>query len=585
MKKIYIVMAVLATAALASCQQEESFEEGKKVEENDVVFAIKSVATRSSEIAPAARRGAVIPIEGENSGVKLYLEETVENLGALAAEPETKGTPVYTENLGKMYGSMVVYAAGDFGTATFDKMEDTMYDGGWRYNHTYDENPWADDNPVDFYMRMPATQAGVTSGYDYGKTGTQQTITFSYLSPATAAAQEDILFAARPISRADHVASLPGGVPVLFDHALTAVKFAIANPDEATITSITFKGLYDGGKCVISPASESDYRDVKDNYSSATAAVWSTLTKSGRDIASGTYDNPIEYSTTGSFGNKGNYPESFAKTGNKNNLNKADGSQTFWLVPQTVPQDLKLTITYTYKGDPGTATIKFGEALRMKGGDLNTVWKAGELRTYTLKVDDINVKIEDTVTVPTTANADNGYTGSYKSGVAITNTSNTDAYIRAALIGQWHDADGNPVFGYTDFTAQDIKLVESWYDDQFGAGDGSQGTFVGLAGYKGAGSVVNKWEYNPADGHYYYTEPVAPGKILGIAPDDAENKDDYIGNPLFTSYTVETAPIVTVAGEVKLVYFSLEIATQAIPANKMDGSHYATWREAWALAK
>ena len=42
MKKIYIVMAVLATAALASCQQEESFEEGKKVEENDVVFAIKS---------------------------------------------------------------------------------------------------------------------------------------------------------------------------------------------------------------------------------------------------------------------------------------------------------------------------------------------------------------------------------------------------------------------------------------------------------------------------------------------------------------------------------------------------------------
>ena len=78
---------------------------------------------------------------------------------------------------------------------------------------------------------------------------------------------------------------------------------------------------------------------------------------------------------------------------------------------------------------------------------------------------------------------------------------------------------------------------------------------------------------------------MAPGKIWGIAPDDAENKDDYIGNPLFTSYTVETAPIVTVAGEVKLVYFSLEIATQAIPANKMDGSHYATWREAWALAK
>ena len=62
MKKIYIVMAVLATAALASCQQEKSFND-VKIGENDVVFAIKGGATRSAEVALESRQGVVSPLE------------------------------------------------------------------------------------------------------------------------------------------------------------------------------------------------------------------------------------------------------------------------------------------------------------------------------------------------------------------------------------------------------------------------------------------------------------------------------------------------------------------------------------------
>lgn len=571
MKKIYIVMAVLATAVLASCQQEKSFND-EKLGENSVVFTISGGATRSAEATPEVRQGVIIPLETED-GSKFFLEETVVNLNEIG--PATKGTPAYTENLGTLYANdLSVYGdKGSFTTAaTYENMETSMYarkdeaqGEGWRYQHNYNGDPWPKDgSAVGFYLNMPAAPTGVSIT---GRTGGK--FTFTYTSPTTAAEQQDILFAYRSMTKEQHHGFLPNGAPVLFQHALTAVKFAIGNDDDdissnnIAITEVIFNGLVNTGTCEISPSAETNYTDNKTTYSSAGVTSWPTKSATANNtISSGTYSGTVNYTS----GSNNKFGDSWYSAGNEKNLNDANGTQTFWLIPQAVSSDVTLTIKYTFAGTPGEWTIDFGKVLAVKPVN----WQAGELRTYTIKVDDVNLKIEDTVT------------NTVKSDVAITNTGNTAAFIRAAIVGQWLDHKNRPVFGFTDLL-YNYYAVDSWYQDQFvNTTAGTHGTFTDLAGYKGANNPLNKW-YLCDDGFYYYSDPVDPGKIIGTAPSGATNASDYLGNPLFTKYEIGTAPSVTISGVNTNIHFSLEIATQAVTAKKLDGSTY-TWQEAWENA-
>jgi len=404
-------------------------------------------------------------------------------------------------------------------------------------------------------------------------------ITFAYTSPETASQQQDIIFTYRNISKADY--DKQGSVDILFHHALTGVKFATKNtPEDAvTIKEVRFTGLIDQGTCTVTPTDENGgYIDITDDHSSAAegVVVWSNTGKTGNTIKSGAYPLTadgknilVDFSQENlSFAHNGVYPASFSNAGYENNLNDGDATQTFWLIPQAMTADVKLTIEYTVKGasetTDGTWTIDFGKTLAAK----NVVWKAGQIRTYTIKVDDVNVKIADDVTIA--GNENNGFTGSSKTNVVITNTGNTDAFIRAAIIGQWLDEKGNPVFGFTDLVNNTVVTVPSWYEDQFVSTEpGTHGTFVGLAGYKGGDNPLNKWHLE-ADGYYYYEDPVPAG--------------EPVPNNLFTSYTVGTMPDVTVAAQKIPVYFVMEIATQAISAKKLDGTPYATYTAAWANA-
>ena len=552
MKKIYIVMAVLATAALASCQQEKSFND-EQLGDNSVVFTISGGATRSAESTPEVRQGVVIPLETED-GSKFFLQETVVNLNEIG--PETKGTPAYTENLGTLYANdLSVYGdKGSFTTAaTYENMETSMYarkdasqGEGWRYQHNYNGDPWpTDGSAVGFYLNMPAAPTGVSIT---GRTGGK--FTFTYTSPTTAAEQQDILFAYRSMTKEQHHGFLPNGAPVLFQHALTAVKFAIGNDDDdiakygISITEVTFNGLVNTGTCEITPSSETNYTDNKTNYSSAGATSWPTKTAATNNkISSGTYSGTVNYTS----GENNEFGDSWYSAGNEKNLNKADGSQTFWLIPQafTASSTVTLTIKYVFDGNPGEWTIDFGKVL----GDKSVEWKAGELRTYTIKVDEVNVTITDQ------------FTTSVKNNVQIKNTGNTAAFIRAAIIGQWVDEEDKPIFGFTDYKTGDIVDIKSWYED-YVSNSKYFGEFVGLPG--------TGWT-KEADGYYYYETAVEPGQ----SP-----------TPLFTSYNVneDNIPEMTVGGRTVDAQLFIQVATQAVTAKKLDGSYY-TRKEAWTNAE
>ena len=559
-KQVYL--AALAVVSLVSCQHEKSFNGGSDA--NEVAFALRSSATRSAETASPVETGISISL-GKRDGRELFLEETIVNLNDYA--PETKGAPVYTENVGYLYQDQLGVHTDSAGgvDATYSRLTDKT-DDGWAYQHRYNVNIWPDEKTdVQFYLYMPTnmTSNGVSSmSYNNG------VATIEYTSPSTAAAQEDIIFGGVKMNHKKYMGQFyPQGAPVTMYHALTGVKFAIKNTDaelaKIQINKISFIGLKNKGTLTFTSPSTLEWSNLE---------VTTVATPVGEGDEATTVDLPntiyqtfekgdlVTYDATTHADN--NFASSFFGAGTSNNLNKADASYTFWLIPQQIDNTSTavLKIEYTMNGKNEYMEIPFN---LLKASN----WQAGQLRTYTFKLDEVNVKIRDAVSI--SGNATDGYSGSTKTGVTITNTGNTKAFIRAALVGQWLDKNNNPVFGFTDEINQ-LWVVESWYEDQFVNKNRNHGKFVGLPGYD-VPTLDHDWQLCK-DGFYYYTKVVNPGAATGTS--------------LFTSYKTTIAPATAIAGEVmdtEDMHFELEIATQAISAIKLDGTEY-TWDVAWERA-
>ena len=565
MKK-YLFIAAVAALALVSCQQEKDINvnnvPGGK---NNVSFVLQSGApTRSGEVVSPVRKGISAEV-GRVDGQSIYIEETITDLGY--SEPETKGTPLYTENLGYLFRDKLgvhtsTYTAGD---VVYQQIsEDNLTDGKfWCYGYDYPTNIWGDQTtPVDFAFYMPAdmTSNGVTPTFDGNKT------TFTYVSPTTAKETQDIVFGGvtKTFKEYHNDYSKYGGTKVKLYHALTGVKFAIANPKkngkleyDIQITEISFTGLANGGTCTFTPSSTGlDGGTIE----------WTSKTTAEGNVISQTFgpNDLVDYAKPAQGEDPNHFADSYYAAGTSQNINDAKASKTFWLVPQAITgSDATVTIKYDMNG-------KTDQYLEIRLGDLKASnWEPAQIRTYTFKLDEVNLKIEDTITMaeaseqaidtPWGTKKITSYAGSTKQNVVITNTGNCDAFIRAAIIGQWRDQDGNPVFGFTDYT-HGVQLVDSWYEDVIVKKTNIQGEFTGLPG--------TNW-VEGSDGYYYYTEAVPAGQA--------------IPNNLFTKYEVKRAPGAAIAGAVQEIYFTLEIATQAISAKKLDGTNYS-YTEAWARA-
>ncbi len=637
MKRSYIVLAVLAMAALAGCQINEINEDVYVPEKGEIAFRLADNATKSSS-ASATVNGAVIPIKSQD-GTQLYLEETITRLDDISYEPMTKGTPAYTENFLELYHDFKAAAykkdGNSYASLSFD---DGVFEQ-WR-----DQKIWKRrlgdltkaDFPLYFFLRAPYDQEGSTvtnlSYYPNGGTVGEDAkpvpaggITFTYdgSSLTSATDQKDLLFTSREVTAAeyDDFTNKNQAIPVLFHHALTGVKFAnfFSNPDEdldvkTYITKVEITGLADGGRCIIKPRQEGGkYEDDKTgDYSSATVASWDMYTYGEDVVYTQTFgeSDEIDYPVEGDFGKKetetykGTYTgTTWGSAGNKNNLNKADGSLTFWFVPQQLTADVEMTVYYkvyntknpdeTYEGYEDHDTIKFGDLTRKKTettttegeatveyGDYAT-WKAGELRTYTLKPRYVDVELVDDMT------------DYVKSNVVVTNNGNVWEYVRVNLIGnwvgnvqigdnEWAEDEGTILFGFAAATGD--TRVKAWNDKD---GLTSYGTFTNLvpksdsiiprddaseAAAVDAGTILNNWVRY--DKYYYYIHPIGP--------------NESVSDQLFESYEVGVSPEFWIpdkwgvrrkAGDVHLI---MDVIVQAIPAETdINGNITDNYIDAW----
>ena len=580
MKKIYIALAVVATALLSSCVKEKTFNDLTPIGENGIAFVLENVSTRSMDATQApVQRGISVPMGVDAKGDAIFLEETIENLNPA---PATKGAPAYTVNVGTLYTSMGVYAAGNFGDAAFEVMD--YYDRkeategkGWRYHHNYDGSPWpADkDEKVDFYLRMPAESPA--EDFDYTTKGS---IKFHYASPESGAAQQDILFAYTSISKNDHDGFLPYGAPVNMIHALTGVKFrsasSNANETKTIITKVEFTGLKGVGDCVITPASSS--------------VAWSELgTSSGSfsmEFTNPTYSTEANVDGTVNFekGTNPKFGDSWYSAAADRNLNNEDGELTFWFIPQEITDDVKLKVTFCVKtpdtaGEAGggyeTHEIDFGELLN-KDRTTPVKWEAGQLRTYTLNPKLVDVEIYDSMVNLT------------KSGLHVTNTGNVNEFVRMMVIGNWYgwasedDADNGVepmiLVGYTHAEPSNTEMVKPWFREDAEFGSYFDDTFKGG---KPVASAGNEWIFGTGS-YFYYPTSLGPDTKLAAS------------SALFQSYTlpsdkVPTIYIPTSGSSTRVpavgVHLVMEVVIQAIDAHKPGSEElYTDWKEAWSAA-
>lgn len=594
----YAVLAVAATLSFAACSQENDINTPGASGKNTLAFTV-GAATRAEAGAPVVEQGQLIPLGEPIGDRRFFLEETVVSLDdpSFFATAETRGTPVYTENFETMSGGSFKGAAFPVATMTSGKIDNAVYPkGNWAdftkngefWENSYEWDPWYDQDALLFYAKMltedpsaPATQVGViTSSYTFLNDANGQSMSFSYRSAAKAEDMQDILFAARSITKQE----ARKAVPILFYHALTGVKFATAydNGDDVKtyIKKVELTGLYGYGKCYITSTAENgEYSDITANHSSASAVRWDFTVSGAAPSLSNVYyqDYPDDYVsyTGGSFTSKGNYPDSFSAAGNTKNLNDGDATMTFWFPAQRMTNNVVLTVTYEVELDGVRKeyknTLELGKTLLAQDAGKNAEWKAGQLRTFTLKPNGVNVDIHDEVS------------GFKKDNVQIRNTGNVDAYIRAMIVANWWGTAGTEecvAYGYANDsgTAYITPWSMSWDNTANKYVDNYGGEFTGLPAPGASGDWVRA-----KDGYFYYKNPVPPGKYTG---------EPTAEDPLFDEYNLNTTdhPVPRIyfldgtMQEFTKVYLRMEIAVQAIEARKNASGSFEGYVNAWAGA-
>lgn len=574
MKKIYIALAVVATALLSSCEKEKEFKDVKKIGEKDIAFVLTNSVTRSAE-AVSMQKGITVPVGVNAKGEALFLEETIENLNPA---PATKGAPAYTVNVGTLYPDMGVYSD-FFGDASFEKMDDEIVGKGWRYWHNYANEPWPSDpeKKLDFFLRMPVIDE------EFTYSNADRSVAFDYTSTANGASQQDILFGHTSISHRDHQGYLPNGAPVMMYHALTGVKFRSASENgsqtKTIITKVAISGLKGAGHCVVT-------FDAND----AASVVWSNL-GAGPEKFTLEYENPtysaqawVDGTVNFEKGENPKFGDSWYSAAADHNLNNEDGELTFWFIPQEMTDDVKLEVTFCVKtpdtatasgGGFETHTIELGKKIN-EGRDTPVKWDAGQLRTYTLNPKLVDVEIFDTMV------------GLKKSGLHVTNTGNVSEYVRMMVIGNWYgwasqddaDAGKEPMIlvGYTHADPSNTEMVDPWFRENHKYGQYFDDTFTDGRPVAAKG---NEWIFGTGS-YFYYPNIIGPNDALATT------------SALFQSYELPQSVIPTIyiptsssstRVEAVGVHLVMEVVIQAIGAQKPDGTgNYETWQEAWSAA-
>lgn len=329
------------TLLAASCQK------GLLGGQREIIPVVSStVMTKaSSDQNDAEQLLFSVPLDadnGEEYTLEAWISDTPSNV------PETKGTPVTTGNIQDVY----------------DSLKTTAFCGGQPYSGlqdatvTYSNSEWAFDNvyywPSDgssltFCSVAPVgTWNNQVSNLSWNN-GTKATFTYTLPSPkgsSDAVNQDDLLIAMDTQS-----AGTSGEAEINFHHALTFVDFIVGSLKDVTINSISLKNFYGTGTCTYTPGSTPSFS-------------WSSPSNKNTYVQD--FGQKIESSTDDGY-------------------SIGDWSKTFMMIPQQLPSDAEIVITYN---TDKTVSYKIGadNTTKDKSGNLINNWSPYAGKSITFKV-------------------------------------------------------------------------------------------------------------------------------------------------------------------------------------------------------
>lgn len=305
-------------------------------------------ATERSDGATAQgfTASGVFTLQGEREADTLFLHSTLSDGIGSDNLVGTRAAPVTDMSAYGAFGVLgYVYAGAWSESLTPDYMynvEVRSQSGVWAPSATY---YWPGiSKKIRFFAYAPYNASGVTLG---ARTA-PGTPLLSYSVPAAVADQKDLLTA-----RTNELAgNTDTAVPLLFEHALTAVKFVEGdNMLPGKITKITLKGVYGSGSYAIGGAAWSNYGAV------------------------GNFSQTLDQTVGRGAGDAITQP-----------------AQTFMMLPQTLPAGATVEVVFTdlLSSTQRTLSASIG----------GSVWPQGKTVTYRISTTSISVTATLTVTEP-----------------------------------------------------------------------------------------------------------------------------------------------------------------------------------------
>jgi hypothetical protein len=324
----------LASFVVTACTDSDTAQETQKKVEDGISFAVTDIQNISESSLPKTKAPSVYettstPLEGEGAEGLSLLETTVEGVNPVYQPAATRGTITTNDNFAGLDKPFAIFATKEGSTAANYLYNEKVNADGTMVNPV----KWkkSESSKLKFFAVHPATN-GVNSMVTT-TSGTNPVV--NYTPDTDVKKQFDLLVAnTNPFNYDDYVNQK---IPIAFSHATTAVLFKVGNDlsYNQQVKKIEIRNVIGNGTYDIATKAWTVGTTKKTFELDLSAAPFSTATNVGAI------------------------------------MNGGDG--TFFMVPQDIPADADVKITFVS-----------GKSVVAKIGGNGKKWVAGTTRTYAI---------------------------------------------------------------------------------------------------------------------------------------------------------------------------------------------------------
>ena len=423
------------------CQTDDVVENG--IGADAITFELYSNNEEQSSSPSTRAADKPIVLLSENGTDSLTLYMTVANTIDLRQPTQqiddaiTRGTPITNDNLMSKCSGEIALDAFYLDNVFIDDV--LSFDGdGKAHTPTPHHWPAAKDAKIDFWSYHPKEICDAADANFTYLNGDTPSLRFYYSQMGENGALVDVKDQKDMFLAYTNQGQEQGTVSLEYDHALSAIKFVAGKALEGKIKNIKLTDVYAAGTLTYTPNETTKLSWELDNDSKA--------------IINQDFDNGIDENTIGS---------------STQDITRA--AETFLLIPQSATGK-RLTIEY-HRPD---GTVDTYSATMPDG-----VWEIGKTYTYTLRLmDGLDIEAEAGSVSNKTVN-----------GIEIANTYSKPCYVRAMIMANWVDEDGN--------------IADILNPDEIDIAISS-----GNSNYQLAAEWSTYWFYDATTNIYYYKKPL-----------------------------------------------------------------------------